>query len=149
MLLSAKVSVLSARPSAGRPSRRPAASTVPRASSKQAYVSPSSRTSSTELESLEALSTVRWDRRFAPPCASRNSARNWAGRAGFREPPRRDRLSPKRALKTGLQVVPDVLLSQSLQQVEAPKAATSSRSVLAGIMGNPVSMRRYKVRRPC
>jgi hypothetical protein len=47
-----------------------------------------------------------------------------------------------------LQVVPDVLLSQSLQQVEAPKAATSSRSVLAGIMGNPVSMRRYKVTRP-
>ncbi|KAL4856616.1 putative transaldolase [Chlorella vulgaris] len=39
-------------------------------------------------------------------------------------------------------VVPDVLLSQSLQQVEAPKAATSSRSVLAGIMGNPQS--RYK-----
>lgn len=38
-----------------------------------------------------------------------------------------------------------MLLSQSLQQVEEPKAATTSRSVLAGIMGNPVSMRRYKV----
>lgn len=44
------------------------------------------------------------------------------------------------------QVVPDVLLSQSLQKVEAPKAATSSRSVLAGIMNTPASMRRYKVR---
>ncbi|KAL4446251.1 hypothetical protein ABPG77_003058 [Micractinium sp. CCAP 211/92] len=65
---------------------------------KTEYVSPSSRTSSTELQRLEALSTV----------------------------------------------VPDVLLSQSLQKVEAPKAATSSRSVLAGIMNTPASMRRYK-----
>lgn len=40
-----------------------------------------------------------------------------------------------------------MLLSQSLQKVEAPKAATSSRSVLAGIMNTPASMRRYKVRR--
>lgn len=38
-----------------------------------------------------------------------------------------------------------MLLSQSLQKVEAPKAATSSRSVLAGIMNTPASMRRYKV----
>lgn len=39
-----------------------------------------------------------------------------------------------------------MLLSQSLQKVEEPKAATTSRSVLAGIMGTPTSMRRFKVR---
>ena len=44
------------------------------------------------------------------------------------------------------QVVPDVVLSQSLQNLEEPKAATSSRSVLAGIMSTPASMRRFKVR---
>ncbi|PSC70606.1 putative transaldolase [Micractinium conductrix] len=62
------------------------------------YVSPSSATSSTELQRLQTLSTV----------------------------------------------VPDVLLSQSLQKVEAPNAATTSRSVLAGIMSTPASMRRYQ-----
>ena len=46
-----------------------------------------------------------------------------------------------------LQVVPDVLLSQSLQDVEEPKAATSSRSVLAGIMSSPASVGRFKVGR--
>lgn len=46
-----------------------------------------------------------------------------------------------------MQVVPDVLLSQSLQDVEEPKAATSSRSVLAGIMSSPASVGRFKVRR--
>lgn len=69
-----------------------------RATKTETYKSPSSSTASTELERLEALSTV----------------------------------------------VPDVLLSQSLQKVEEPKAATSSRSVLAGIMGTPTSMRRFK-----
>jgi hypothetical protein len=46
-----------------------------------------------------------------------------------------------------VQVVPDVLLSQSLQDVEEPKAATSSRSVLAGIMSSPASVGRFRVRR--
>ncbi|PRW61225.1 putative transaldolase [Chlorella sorokiniana] len=78
-----------------RPARR-AAMTVQ--ATKTEYRSPSSSTASTELERLEALSTV----------------------------------------------VPDVLLSQSLQKVEEPKAATTSRSVLAGIMGTPTSMRRFK-----
>lgn len=40
-----------------------------------------------------------------------------------------------------------MLLSQALQKVEAPKAATTSRSVLAGIMNTPASMRRFKVPR--
>lgn len=39
-----------------------------------------------------------------------------------------------------------MLLSQTLQNVEAPKAATSSRSVLYGIMKSPSSFGRYKVR---
>jgi hypothetical protein len=39
-----------------------------------------------------------------------------------------------------------VLLSQTLQEVEAPKAATVSRSVLGGIIGSPNSPPRYKVR---
>ena len=37
-----------------------------------------------------------------------------------------------------------MLLSQSLQSVEAPKAATASRAVLAGLMANPASFARYK-----
>ena len=45
-----------------------------------------------------------------------------------------------------VQVVPDVLLSQNLQELEAPKAATASRSVLAGIMSTPATLRRFKVR---
>ena len=109
MLAPAPRPVVVARPAAGptapcaagRRLRRAAATRAAAKTKEQSYVSPSSRTSSTELERLEALSTV----------------------------------------------VPDVLLSQSLQQVEEPKAATTSRSVLAGIMGNPVSMRRYKVSR--
>lgn len=44
-----------------------------------------------------------------------------------------------------LQIVPDVLLSQALQDVEAPKAATASRSVLYGILNSPSSFARYKV----
>ena len=49
------------------------------------------------------------------------------------------------ALKySGSEVVPDVLLSQNLQDVEQPKAATSSRSVLGGILNSP-GLRRYKV----
>jgi hypothetical protein len=86
---------VSARHTVRRPARR-AAMTVQ--ATKTEYRSPSSSTASTELERLEALSTV----------------------------------------------VPDVLLSQSLQKVEEPKAATTSRSVLAGIMGTPTSMRRFK-----
>lgn len=42
------------------------------------------------------------------------------------------------------QIVPDALLSQTLQNVEAPKAATSSRGVLVGIMNSPSSFGRYK-----
>eukprot|EP00887_Chlorella_sp_A99_P006023 scaffold27.g6023.t1 len=42
------------------------------------------------------------------------------------------------------EVVPDVVLSQTLQDLEAPKAATASRSVLAGIMSTPATMRRFK-----
>lgn len=38
-----------------------------------------------------------------------------------------------------------MLLSQTLQDLEAPKAATASRSVLAGIMSTPGTMRRFKV----
>jgi len=43
-----------------------------------------------------------------------------------------------------LQVVPDVLLSQTLQDVEKPTAATSSRSVLQGMISNPAAFLRYK-----
>ena len=51
------------------------------------------------------------------------------------------------ALERFSEVVPDVLLSASLQAVEAPKAATASRSVLAGIIGSGTAPARYKVRR--
>lgn len=50
------------------------------------------------------------------------------------------------ALQRFSEVVPDVLLSQTLQKVEAPRAATASRSVLGGIIGNPSAPARYKVR---
>ena len=43
-----------------------------------------------------------------------------------------------------IQVVPDVVLSQTPQTIEEAKAATSSRSVLAGIMANPAGFGRYK-----
>ncbi|KAL6782528.1 TAL2 [Auxenochlorella protothecoides x Auxenochlorella symbiontica] len=48
------------------------------------------------------------------------------------------------ALERFSEIVPDVLLSQTLQSVEAPKAATSSRGVLAGILSSPSSFGRYK-----
>ena len=51
------------------------------------------------------------------------------------------------ALQRFSEVVPDVLLSQTLQDVEAPKAATASRSVLGGIVASPSAPSRYKVRR--
>lgn len=44
-----------------------------------------------------------------------------------------------------MQVVPDVMLSQNLQDVESPKAATISRSVLNGILNNAASLQRYKI----
>lgn len=39
-------------------------------------------------------------------------------------------------------------IARLLQDVEAPKAATASRSVLAGIIGSPSAPPRYKVCSP-
>lgn len=117
-----------------------------RATKTETYKSPSSSTASTELERLEALSTVRPPReRLASCLTKRTTLPALSGRCRRRR--RRPTLTAARTLApTFPQVVPDVLLSQSLQKVEEPKAATSSRSVLAGIMGTPTSMRRFKVR---
>lgn len=98
-----QASILHAKPLAC-PARvhapRPKCRRVAIHASQPSYISPSSRTASTELEVLERFSVV----------------------------------------------VPDVLLSQNLQDVEAPKAATVSRSVLVGILSSPTGLRRYKVR---
>lgn len=95
-----------------------------------AYISPSSRTAATELQALERFSEVR-GQFLHTVCTSRQALQvplltPWAP-------------SPI------AQIVPDVLLSQTLQSVEAPKAATSSRGVLAGILSSPSSFGRYKV----
>lgn len=43
-------------------------------------------------------------------------------------------------------VVPDTLLLQNIEQIEAPKAATVSSAVLAGILRTPGGLQEYKVR---
>ena len=43
-------------------------------------------------------------------------------------------------------VVPDTLLLQNIEQIEAPKAATVSSAVLAGILRTPGALQEYKVR---
>ena len=72
------------------------------------------------------------------PCVVR------AAQTAYQSPSSKTAASELQALERYSEVVPDVLLSQTLQTVEAPKAATSSRSVLAGIMANPASFARYK-----
>ena len=167
---------LSLRPAAVAPSRhartiaarggRPARLSV--AAKATAYVSPSSMPASTELDALERLTEVRRRGggaggvgatlqpamracRGAAALAWAHAAvgggqgaRPW--HAGVRR--RSSSTHPRGAAPPPRppQVVPDVLLSQALQTLEAPKAATVSRSVLAGIMNTPASMRRYKVR---
>ena len=42
-------------------------------------------------------------------------------------------------------VVPDTLLLQNIEQIEAPKAATVSSAVLAGILRTPGGLQEYKV----
>lgn len=42
-------------------------------------------------------------------------------------------------------VVPDTLLLQDIESIEAPKAATVSSSVLTGILRNPTGLQEYKV----
>ena len=43
-------------------------------------------------------------------------------------------------------VVPDTLLLQNIEEIEAPKAATVSSAVLAGILRTPGALQEYKVR---
>ena len=43
-------------------------------------------------------------------------------------------------------VVPDTLLLQNIEEIEAPKAATVSSAVLAGILRTPSALQEYKVR---
>ena len=43
-------------------------------------------------------------------------------------------------------VVPDTLLLQNIEEIEAPKAATVSSAVLAGILKTPSALQEYKVR---
>lgn len=45
-------------------------------------------------------------------------------------------------------VVPDTLLLQDIESIEAPKAATVSSSVLTGILRNPTGLQEYKVCMP-
>ena len=42
-------------------------------------------------------------------------------------------------------VVPDTLLLQNIEKIEAPKAATVSSAVLGGILRNPAGLQEYKV----
>ncbi len=42
-------------------------------------------------------------------------------------------------------VVPDTLLLQNIEEIEAPKAATVSSAVLAGILRTPSALQDYKV----
>lgn len=44
-------------------------------------------------------------------------------------------------------VVPDTLLLQNIEEIEAPKAATVSSAVLAGILRTPGALQDYKVPR--
>lgn len=43
-------------------------------------------------------------------------------------------------------VVPDTLLLQNIEKIEAPKAATVSSAVLGGILRNPAGLQEYKVK---
>lgn len=42
-------------------------------------------------------------------------------------------------------VVPDTILLQDIEKIEAPKAATVSSAVLGGILRNPAGLQEYKV----
>lgn len=41
--------------------------------------------------------------------------------------------------------MPDTLLLQNIEKIEAPKAATVSSAVLGGILRNPAGLQEYKV----
>ena len=45
-------------------------------------------------------------------------------------------------------VVPDTLLLEKMEELEAPKAATVSSAVLGGILRNPAGFQEYKVNAP-
>ena len=49
-------------------------------------------------------------------------------------------------LESHTTVVPDTLLLQNIEEIEAPKAATVSSAVLAGILRTPGALQEYKVR---
>ena len=49
-------------------------------------------------------------------------------------------------LESHTTVVPDTLLLQNFEEIEAPKAATVSSAVLAGILRTPGALQEYKVR---
>ena len=136
------------RPAAPHRCRHAVRKVLATANKTDSYVSPSTRTASTELQRLEELSTVGGARQTATTTIRSDARRPETART---PPPPQPAARPTPlglAQRPALpQVVPDVLLSQSLQKVEEPKAATSSRSVLAGIMSQPTSMRRFKVRR--
>lgn len=42
-------------------------------------------------------------------------------------------------------VVPDTMLLQNIEKLEAPKAATVSSAVIGGILRNPAGLQEYKV----
>ena len=69
-----------------------------------------------------------------------------APRTDYRSPSSQTAATELELLERFTVVVPDTLLLQDIESIEAPKAATVSSAVLTGILRNPTGLQEYKVR---
>ena len=67
----------------------------------------------------------------------------------YRPPSSRTAATELDYLENWSTVVPDTLLLQDIEKIEAPKAATVSSAVLGGILRNPAGLQEYKVQALC
>lgn len=65
----------------------------------------------------------------------------------YRPPSSRTAATELNYLESWSTVVPDTLLLQDIEKIEAPKAATVTSAVLGGILRNPAGLQEYKVRK--
>jgi hypothetical protein len=68
-----------------------------------------------------------------------------APRTEYKSPSSRVAATELEYLERFTTVVPDTLLLQDIEKIEAPKAATVSSAVLSGILRNPAGLQEYKV----
>ena len=69
-----------------------------------------------------------------------------APRTEYKSPSSRVAATELEYLERYTTVVPDTLLLQDIEKIEAPKAATVSSAVLSGILRNPAGLQEYKVK---